>query len=361
MAFNTNKKLKYYQWICEAIRPTYLDGSSSAFIPDTEEAWGAIIHLGSIHGVLPTLHLKLNKIEGQQSAPEEFLEALEGFYELNCLFNSSLREQILNTTRTLNEHKISPVWLKGSIALLSSNWERMPRSMLDLDLWIPEIDEQTKTLNILSNEGYSIQPESIGLDYSLHQHYAPIIKSGQPARLEIHRSITPLRCSSLLSSQEAASQIQWINNQDSKYGIPSEEVQIIQSYLQCTEQASDSNYPRTTPRLMKILDFLERFSSKEQLNGWFASNQGLHQSPWKHKASEFASHLNYFFGCNIDLPKNTRYLRRITFAINLPRLECIFFIISHGFKLLISGKLGGLYQWPQKLQRKITIFKSHRY
>lgn len=273
MAIYTTKRLRCYRWLCENIRPDYLDDPQPKFIPSTDQDWAEIIYLGSIHGVLPALYVKLSKAKAHQFIPKDFLEALEGFYELNSLFNFSLREQILNTTQILNNHHINPVWLKGAITLLSPIWETTSRTMLDLDLWIPGADDQLKTLSVLSDNGYSIQPESVGHDYSLSQHYPPVIKPGQPARLEVHRSIVALECSELLGNELASSQVQWLNNESYTYGIPSEDAQIMQSYLQCTEQASDSMCPRTTPRLMKMLDFLERFSSKEQLNSWFASNQ----------------------------------------------------------------------------------------
>lgn len=360
MAIYTSRKLKCYQWICSQVRPIGARIKVTNFEPATKADWGEIIFLGSVHGVLPRLYLQLNSVNSTTKVPQDFLEALEGFYELNKLYNFKLRNQVLETTRLLNQQGIKPIWLKGAITLLSPQWEKSPRTMLDLDLYIADQDDQVKTLNSLSAFGYNIQPESVGHDYTHSQHFAPVIKPGCPARLEVHKSIAAISCSDLLSNEQALANIQWISTEELHYGILSNTDQIMQSYLQCTEQASDCLHPRTTPRLMKILDFLDRFSTADELNIWFNQNRALQESPWNSKAGDFASHLDTFFGYVIDHPKNSHYVRRIKFTLNFPKLDYANYFVQHGWHLLKSGKLGRVRELSDKILRQIALVKSSR-
>lgn len=360
MALYVSSNLKHYQWLCKSIGPAYLQQASAFSIPMSNVDWREIIYLASIHGVLPRLFGRLKANQLLEHLPKEVSEALEGFYELNCLFNIQLRDQILATTHLLNSQGITPIWLKGASNLLAPDWESSSRTMLDLDLWIPEPKDQLRAIEILTHDGYYIQPESVGVDDSLSQHYAPIIKSGQPARLEIHRHIVSPFCSTLLPDEDAAKKIICRDQEGCGFGILSPDDQIMQSYLQCTEQGVDCFNPRNTVRLMKMVDFLERFSSPDLVEKWLSQNPLLNANPWRLKAHQFASHLNCYFSIGCPEPMNKSYLRKIAFALNFPKLEIISHIIGHGAYLLIHGKLGSIRTWPGKLYRQLLTLKhSH--
>ncbi|MEA9601208.1 nucleotidyltransferase family protein [Polynucleobacter sp. MG-28-Ekke-A2] len=358
MALYVSSKLKHYRWLCKVISPAYLQGKSNLSIPVGDKDWREIIYLASFHGVLPSLFIALRNNQLLDSLPKDLSEALEGFYELNCLFNVQLRDQIISTTRLLNGCGIEPIWLKGAIHLLAPNWRQSSRTMADLDLWIPEPKEQLLAIEILTNDGYFIQPESVGKDYRLSQHYAPIIKSGQPARLEIHRHIVTPFCCALLNDEDALKKVVRGDKEGCSFGILSTEDQIMQSYLQCTEQGADCFNPRNTVGLMKMVDFLERFSSPDHLEKWFSENPQLNGEPWRLKARQFHSHLNCYFSIDYNGKKNSSYMRQVVFALNFPRLDGIYYIIKHGSFLLWRRKLGALNNWPGKLYRKLVFLKS---
>ena len=359
MALYVSRKLRHYRWLCNAISPTYLPQGSTLSIPESDNDWPEIIYLASIHGMLPCLFVRLKTNQLLEHLPQDVSEALEGFYELNCLFNIQLRDQIIATTRLLNAQGIKPIWLKGAGNLLASDWESSSRTMLDLDLWIPEPNEQLRAIKILISDGYFIQPDSVGADYGSCQHYAPIIKPGQPARLEIHRHIVSPFCSPLLRDEVAVKKIVWREQENYSFGTLSPDDQIMQSYLQCTEQGIDCFNPRNTVRLMKIVDFLERFVSSELVETWFTQHTLLDGNPWKLKARQFGSHLSQYFLLEHLGPVDKPYLRKITFALNFPKLEAIGHIIGHGSYLLRHGKLGPLNAWPGKLYRQILTLKNN--
>jgi hypothetical protein len=73
-------------------------------MPARDGDWQEIIYLGSIHGVRPRLHQQL-KVSHLGLLPTDVAEALEGFYELNCLFNHRLREQIVFPRRVNSEQQ----------------------------------------------------------------------------------------------------------------------------------------------------------------------------------------------------------------------------------------------------------------
>ena len=360
MALYVSQKLKCYKWLCHAISLPNLTNAITLPIPMKNEDWQEIIYLGSVHGVLPRLFEALRDQHRLEFLPADASEALEGFYELNCLFNHRLREQIITVTRLLNVHDIYPVWLKGATNLLAADWKLSSRTMLDLDLWIPDKKDQLRALEILGKDGYFIQPESVGRDYSLCQHYAPIIKTDLPARLEIHRHVVSPACASLLTDESALNTAIWINSDVLSFGTLSLDNQIMQSYLQCTEQAADSLNPRGTTGLMKMVDFLERVNSKNLLDKWFSQHPELFQNPWKLKMRKFCSHLRGYFFVNTPIPLDKDYHQRISFALNFPKLEIICHIISHGFHLLLRGKLGTINTWPGKLQRQLLFQKKSR-
>ena len=357
MALYTSKKLSCYKWLCTAISTFNLAQRQLLTMPARDEDWQEIIYLGSIHGVLPRLHQQL-KVSHLGLLPTDVAEALEGFYELNCLFNHRLREQIITVTLLLNSNNIRPVWLKGASMLMNHDWKTSSRSMLDLDLWIPEQNDQIKTLECLRKDGYFIQPESVGVDYSLCQHYAPVIKDGQPARLEIHRHVVSLQCASLLMDKNALKHVIWMENDGLHFGILNSDDQIMQSYLQCTEQASDCLHPRGTARLIKMVDFLDRMDSKDTLQKWFLQNSVINQHPWKQKSKQFGSHLREFFYIDIPISSDMAYLRRISFSLNFPKLEMLAYIFKHGLYLFVNGRLGKINTWPRKIKGQLMILKN---
>lgn len=360
MAFLTSKKLDYYRWLCQVVCPRQFNGIPTTPPWHSEKDWQEIIYLASIHGVLPHLYQRLRDDSRLPLIPTDVSRALEGFNELNYLFNSQLRNQIEDTTRVLNANGISPVWLKGACQLLLPDWPSSPRTMLDLDLWIPNQQDQTKALQILENEGYYIQPESVGADYSQSQHYAPIIKTGQPARLEVHRHIVSPNCHELLADESAIQCIEWKHHDGLSYGILSKDDQIMQSYLQCTEQATDCMNPRNTPRVMKIVDFLERFSSIKELNDWFASHEVMARPPYEIRSVWFSSLLREYFSITTPMTSDRQYLQRVQFALTLPRVDAVLNIVERGYRLLLDGKLGKVRGWPGKLQRQFAALKNIR-
>lgn len=358
MALYISRKLKHYQWLCNVVAPDYLRLKSTITVPRGDAVWGEIIYLASIHGVLPCLFERLKTNQLLEYLPADVSEALEGFYELNNLSNTALRDQVLATTRILNSGGIEPVWLKGASILLTPCWESSSRTMLDLDLWIPKENDQLRAIEILTKDGYFMQPESVGADYGPSQHYAPIIKSGQPARLEIHRHVVSPFCSSLLPDKTALEGVICRREGELSYGILSSDDQIMQSYLQCTEQGSDSFNPRNTVRLMKMVDFLERFSSEDLIDKWFSHNVLLNKEPWALKARQFNSHLSSYFSVRKQGSIDESYLRNIALALNFPKLEIICHIIKHGTYLLFNGGLGPVNAWPGKLYRQLLTLRG---
>jgi len=327
-------------------------------MPARDEDWQEIFYLGSIHGVLPRLHEQL-KESHSGLLPTDVSEALEGFYELNCLFNQRLWEQIITVTRLLNNNNIRPVWLKGASMLVTHDWKTSSRTMLDLDLWIPEQNDQLKTLEKLGKAGYFIQPESVGIDYSLCQHYAPIIKEGQPARLEIHRHIVSPHCASLLMDKIALKNVIWMESDDLHYGTLHSDDQIMQSYLQCTEQASDCLHPRGTARLIKMVDFLDRMDSKDMLQKWFSEHSAINQYAWAQKSKQFGSHLKDYFNIDVPISSDTAYLRRISFSLNFPKLAMLVYIFKRGINLFATGRLGKINTWPRKIHGQLMLLKNY--
>ncbi|OZB49285.1 MAG: hypothetical protein B7X60_01660 [Polynucleobacter sp. 39-45-136] len=359
MAFYASDKVRLYKWLCHVISPIKIKNDHPEKLPACEGDWGKIIHLGSVNGVLPMLYSQLKNNNQLALLPPDLSLALEGFYELNCLFNKRLREQIISTTRLLNHHNINPIWLKGSSNLLAPDWTSSTRTMLDLDLWIPDANDQRSALKILEIDGYRSQSDTLATDYLSHHHYAPLFKVGEPARLELHRHIVSPRCFSLLPDGNSFKNVKWVAG-DINFGTLALNEQIMQSYLQCTEQSTDLLCrPRSTIKIMKIVDFLQRLSSKGiSFSEWMTENPALMQEPWRVKAQDFSSFLHEFFFIDIPVKNNKKYLRKIAFAIQFQKIELAYYIAKHGLRLILSGDLKSIDRWRIKINQALLLLRK---
>ena len=162
----------------------------------------------------------------------------------------------------------------------------------------------------------------------------------------------------MLSDNAALEGVIWRREGELSFGVLSSDDQTMQSYLQCTEQGVDCFNPRHTVRLMKMVDFLERFSSEDLIDKWISHNLLLSKEPWVLKARQFNSHLSSYFSVARRGANDKSYLRNIAFALNFPKLEGLCHIIKHGSHLLINGDLGPLNAWPGKLYRQLLTLRG---
>ena len=136
-----------------------------------------------------------------------------------------------------NEVDVVPIWLKGVTHLLSPDWETSGLMMLDLDFWTPEPLAQERALARLKQAGYARAPEYESDDpYGiLHQHFAPLIKPGRLASLELHRHVVSEQFRSLVTEDAALRETNWSDWNDHRIGQLCAKDRTLQAYIQCAE------------------------------------------------------------------------------------------------------------------------------
>lgn len=183
----TNKELFYFIGKCVAL-DDHPELANEIIQASQSEAvnWEHFVNLCSGHLILPAIYLKF-KIHGILAhLPTELSEFLKEIYELNLNRNSQIKEQLKRITQTLNEHSITPIFLKGTAHLLDHLYEDQGERMIgDIDFLVNEKD-YLRAVEIMKQEGYATD-SPIYFDVENLKHYPCLSKPGEVTHIEIHR------------------------------------------------------------------------------------------------------------------------------------------------------------------------------
>ncbi len=316
--------------------------------------WDVVMAQAHRGMVLPLLYRALVQKQLLDCVPNEVGQALEGFFDLNVLLNSRLRAQVKAITVCLNQHDIEHVWLKGATHLLRADWQQSPRTMLDLDVWIPHQSQHDAAFKQLVAMGYESVAEEGGQLLRGEHHYPPLFKNGESARLEFHASVVPTKYSPLLPEGSALNQAQWHEWEGEKIGVLNPLDQAMHAYIQCVHMSGNQFlYGQVT--LMKTHDFVERLTLAGPNTLKSMPFQFLHQNPWSDPASMFFTFLRYAFGVASDFNTNTLYEDRLKY----PRVARLSNLYQRTQKSIREGQVGPCHELPARLWRNIReIFSA---
>gem|GEM_PF-2514403 len=302
-------RLATHYWLCSAISPLIKREQVVKAIDEGELDWDIVMAQAHQGMVLPLLYKSLVQKQLIDRAPDEVGQALEGFFDLNVVLNGRLRSQVQAITACLNQNGIAHVWLKGATHLLRTDWRQSPRTMLDIDVWIPNQDQHEVAFKKLAELGYESVAEKDGHVLGNSHHYPPLVKKGESARLEFHASLVNKKYASLLPDRPSLDQVQWLKWEGERVGVLSLLDQAMHAYIQCVHM-SGNQFLAGQVTLMKTHDFVERLT----LAGPTALNSEsfcrLHQQPWSDSANMFFTYLHYAFGVASDFKKNAIYSGR---------------------------------------------------
>ena len=221
-----------------------------------------------------------------------------------------LLEQMQEVNATLNEAQIVPVWLKGAALLTEHDGNNKPRMMSDLDLWIPNKENQQIALTALCRIGYSPKPEALQSDWSQSHHYAPLYHPERPVPLELHRHVVRKAIHDLLPDNLAESRLDFTTLS----GMPSARLaltdRIMHSLIQCSLMSTP---PIETGqiRLMKVMD-LVRLLEREGAKPIFAQIVSLiSKSRWRPPIKRFLTLLERDFCVTNPLGTDLAYCRAV--------------------------------------------------
>lgn len=355
MSAQPRRPIATFRWVCQAISPLVGEERLRATLPSSVADWDFVVRVASSHLVLPSLYVALRDKGLLAATPRAFAEALEGFHTLNALHNARLRKQMLDVSSLLNDIGVSPVWLKGATNLLGDDWQNVSRMMLDLDFWVPDSQCHSLLLARLEQAGYVIPDDYRGLDFGASHHFAPRVREGEPARIEIHHKLVSTRVCELLDDQEVLPFVEWFTWEGKQVGCLSMLDRLRHSYIQCTEMNGGMAQGRIS--LLKALDFVERLeASGGPFSPIFLAQ--LDSPPWRTHARHFFSFLEDYFGLPSALAYDRSLLRRMEWSIAYPRSMYGLHMLEHAWNVVISGRAGHPRTWLQKLSRHLEILRQ---
>ncbi len=347
-------QLAIHYWLCSAISPLVDRAAVAKEIESGQLDWDMVMAQAHRGMVLPLLYRALVRKQLLDRVPKEVGQALEGFFDLNVLLNSRLRAQVKAVSACLNRHDIVHVWLKGATHLLRADWQQSPRTMLDLDVWIPHPSQHDAAFKQLAELGYESLEEEGGHLLGEGHHYPSLFKNGESARLEFHASLVRSRYAPLLPDGPALNQAQLNEWEGEKIGVLNPLDQAMHAYIQCVHM-SGNQFLTGQVTLMKTHDFVERLMLAGPNALKSESFQCLHQKPWSEPANMFFSYLKHTFGVASDFNTNTLYEDRLRH----PRLARLSNFYQRTLNCIREGQVGPWHHLPTRVWRNIReIFFS---
>ena len=373
MARYTRHEIRQFHKLSRLLSP-YIDAAlAQPDLPSTETDWEVLIRVASRNLVLPCLYPVFRDKGLLQDIDSEIAGALEGFYQLNILRNTELRQQIVEVSAILNEVDIVPVWLKGATHLLTTQWETSGRMMIDLDFWLPDPDQQQHAIVQLKRAGYVRAPEYDDDDpYGVvHQHFAPLVKPGRLASLEVHRHVVSEHFRGLVPDQQALHETTWVQWNGHRIGQLYARDRALQAYIQCAEMGLTFwRNPTFSSSLMKLIELQNQLLQVDRDTLRNEVLAPLMQQPLQVFSKQLFTLLERDFGFKADIPTSQpllRYqeftfteleLRLRNFKSSHPQLLYSFFMLTSACKSLGSGSCGSPLLWPKKLALHLSKIKK---
>ena len=151
-----------------------------------EFSWEQFVQVGSSHLVLPALYARLREAGLLHHLPEDLVSHLKEIHALNVERNNTLLRQIHGLHNLFRQSGIRSVFLKGSGALLENLYADSGERMLaDIDILVSE-QKFEAAVQLVIDSGYS-HPPFLREKLHLMHHFPSLYKTGEAAKVEIHR------------------------------------------------------------------------------------------------------------------------------------------------------------------------------
>jgi hypothetical protein len=233
------------RWLFACLSP-YLN---TPVAPGSNEDWQRIFELADDGLVLPRLALTV--AERFPSAPATVKDYLDVVLTMSRLRNGQLREQLVSLIKSLNSRGVVPIVIKGATALLDETADVGARSMLDMDIWTPEPQDQAAAMECLADLGYRMR-EAMER-YAEDQHYPPFFKDGALSRIELHRHMVNPRFAAMVDERAAAASCIERQYDGARFRVLARMPALALSYIQCRWACEQNTFC-----IMKWLDLVDR-------------------------------------------------------------------------------------------------------
>lgn len=236
-----------------------------------------LFELAQMQDLLPALAVRCNEQDVDRGAlGEEKAEALKQALMDNTLRNMQISAQALKFTRQLNQAGITPLFLKGTARLLTSESENLGfRKQVDIDL-IVRPEELDAAGDVFLADGYSFcefpdnsaaVPIAPGDTVSAikrsaaHHHLPPLVKPGYATTVELHRHFLPGRFQRNNPLEPLFGSARQVESHGATFNVPSTEYQLI--HLILGKLVHDGHLARRTFPIREASDLIDLLDNAE--------------------------------------------------------------------------------------------------
>jgi Uncharacterised nucleotidyltransferase len=155
--------------------------------------WRSVIRLAQQQGVMPLLHLNLQKIGAV--VPEDVLQTLERSFAVNRFSSLLLTGELTKLLTLLEQQSIATVPYKGPVLAAAVYGDVSLRQYLDLDLVLQQ-EDILPAKRLLIEQGYQLkepmtEAEELAFLQSKTEHNFTLVHYEKKIVVELHWRITP--------------------------------------------------------------------------------------------------------------------------------------------------------------------------
>ena len=236
-----------------------------------------LFNMAHSEDLLPALAVRCNEQDIDTLVfGEEKADALKQALMNNTLRNMKISAQALKFTRQLNQAGITPLFLKGTARLLTSESENLGfRKQIDIDL-IVRPEELDAAGDVFLADGYSFcefpdnsaaVPIAPGDTVSAikrsaaHHHLPPLVKAGYAATVELHRHFLPRRFQRCNPLNPLFGSARKTASHGATFYVPSTEYQLI--HLVLGKLVTDGHLARRSFPIREACDLIDLLDNAE--------------------------------------------------------------------------------------------------
>ncbi|MDD5477768.1 MAG: nucleotidyltransferase family protein [Candidatus Omnitrophica bacterium] len=155
--------------------------------------WNRIREFSVRQEILPFLYYNLNRLNLQDSIPQEMFAIMKNYHYSNLVRNSMLEKEAALILKSANSAGITIMPFKG-FSLIQTIYQSNPelRIMVDVDILVKET-EFPKIKNILTQTGYIENTDTIGNKIAFENVFSKKLSASFSSIIEIHTELSPAR------------------------------------------------------------------------------------------------------------------------------------------------------------------------
>ncbi|SMF79514.1 Uncharacterised nucleotidyltransferase [Tistlia consotensis] len=235
------------QTVAEALRPDAGGAEASARRSGAVD-WLGVSALANDHYLGPALHAALAQAGRLGELPDDLRAYLALLHDCNGARNRRLRGQAETLVRAFDEAGVTPLLLKGGVALFAGDYpDAAARMIRDLDVMVParRLNDALAALQALGYRAVSRYPQG-------HHAYGDFAQPGQPAAVDLH--IEPIDAAYLLPASALWRDAGALGLPEGACLVPSPTHRLLHNLLHA-QIHHRGNYYRGVIELRQLYDF----------------------------------------------------------------------------------------------------------